>query len=65
MAKQSSGLSSSDPRTNLFLASLHSDDLNALMQEAKIVSLKYRKRILRQDQQVDAVYFPSLACSLC
>jgi CRP-like cAMP-binding protein len=47
-----------DPRTNHFLARLNESDYDELMQEAKIVVLKFGKRILRQDDPVEAVYFP-------
>ena len=49
------------PRSNYFLARLNPEDYDALMAEAKIVSLKFRKRLIRQDESVDAVYFP-LTC---
>ena len=29
-----------------------------MMREGKVISLKFRKRLHRQDQQIDAVYFP-------
>jgi CRP-like cAMP-binding protein len=51
----------SDPKTNHFLARLQPEDYDALMLDAKIVSLKFRKRLVRQDERVDAVYFP-LTC---
>ena len=47
-----------DPRTNHFLARLEPQDYDALMLEAKIVALKFRKRIQTQDGRIDAVYFP-------
>jgi CRP-like cAMP-binding protein len=50
-----------NPRTNHFLRELHPEDYDALMADAKIVALKFRKRLLRQDERVDAVYFP-LTC---
>jgi CRP-like cAMP-binding protein len=37
---------------------LKPDDYSALMQGAKLVSLKYRKRLHQQDTPVDAIYFP-------
>ena len=43
---------------NHFLARLEPDDYDALMREAKIVPLKFRKRMLHQDERIDAVYFP-------
>jgi CRP-like cAMP-binding protein len=51
----------SDPKTNRLLARLDPEDYDALMREAKVVSLKFRKRLLRQDERVDAVYFPMTA----
>ena len=48
-------------KTNHLLARLQPEDYDALMLEAKIVPLKFRKRMLRQDERVDAVYFP-LTC---
>jgi len=50
-----------DPKANRLLARLEPEDYDALMREAKIVPLKFRKRLLRQDERVDAVYFPITA----
>jgi CRP-like cAMP-binding protein len=50
-----------DPKSNYFLARLQPDDYDALMLIGKIVPLKFRKRVLLQDDRVDAVYFP-LTC---
>jgi CRP-like cAMP-binding protein len=61
MAAQTQQLESTDPGRNHFLARLEKDDYTALMRAAKIVSLKFGKRVLRQDERVDAVYFP-LTC---
>lgn len=61
MTKQPRRPENSDPRTNGLLARLEPDDYDALMREAKIVPLKFRKRIFRQDARVDAVYFPMTA----
>jgi CRP-like cAMP-binding protein len=47
-----------DPRTNQFLALLPPDDYDILMADAKIVSLKFRQRVIHQDQPIDAVYLP-------
>jgi CRP-like cAMP-binding protein len=52
---------SPDPRTNHFLARLQREDCDALMLVATRVSLKFGKRVIRQDERVDAVYFP-LTC---
>lgn len=61
MSKQSPNAEIPDPRTNRLLARLEPEDYNALMLEAKIVPLKFRKRLIRQDEVIDAVYFP-LTC---
>ena len=50
-----------DPKLNHFLARLDPADYEALMAEAKIVPLKFRKRLNEQDERVGAVYFP-LTC---
>jgi CRP-like cAMP-binding protein len=47
-----------DPRSNHFLARLEPQDYDALMREAKIVPMKFRKRMIRQDERIAAVYFP-------
>lgn len=47
-----------DPKNNRLLAGLEREHYDALMRWAKIVSFKLRKRLLRQDQPIDAVYFP-------
>lgn len=49
---------SPDPRTNRLLGRLEPGDYQAVMQVAKVVVLKYGKRIFRQDVPIDAVYFP-------
>ena len=61
MTVENAGPERSDPRTNQFLAHLQPEDFDAVMSEAKIVPLKFGKRLLRQDERVDAVYFP-LTC---
>jgi CRP-like cAMP-binding protein len=50
-----------DPKNNQFLARLQPEDYQALMAEAKVVRLKFGKRLMLQDTRVDAVYFP-LTC---
>ena len=50
-----------DPKTNRLLAMLEPDDYDALMREAQVVTLKFRRRLYRQDELVGAVYFP-LTC---
>jgi len=49
------------PKTNLFLNRLEQEDYDALVRESKIVTLKFRRRIMQQDARVEAVYFP-LTC---
>jgi hypothetical protein len=49
------------PDRNRLLARLEPEDNEALMLDAKVVSLKFRKRLLRQDEGVNAVYFPLTA----
>jgi CRP-like cAMP-binding protein len=61
MATQAHSLKTPDPRKNYFLARLQREDCDALMLAATRVSLKFGKRVLRQDEYVDAVYFP-LTC---
>jgi len=61
MTKPNPRPESPDPKTNHFLARLDPKDYEALMLEAEIVSLKFRARILLQDQRVNAVYFPLTA----
>jgi CRP-like cAMP-binding protein len=50
-----------DPASNRLLASLEREDYDVLMLDAKVVSLKFRTRLVRQDGNIDAVYFP-LSC---
>jgi CRP-like cAMP-binding protein len=52
---------SADPKANRLLAMMEPEDYHALMQVAQVVTMKFRKRLLRQDERVDAVYFP-LTC---
>jgi len=47
-----------DPRLNRLLAKLDPQDYDALMRAGRIVSLKFRKQLNRQDQPVEAVHFP-------
>jgi CRP-like cAMP-binding protein len=61
MTKQNPQLERSDPKTNRILAAMGDADYDALMLEAEIVPLKFRKRLHDQDERVDAVYFP-LTC---
>jgi CRP-like cAMP-binding protein len=58
MPKQAQQAAIADPKANHLLAQLEQDDYEALMGEAKIVSLKFGKRMIRQDEPIEAVYFP-------
>ncbi len=58
MPKQTASSAKPDPRTNHFLARLDKEDYDELMRSAKIVPLKFRKRVINQDVQIEAVYFP-------
>jgi len=46
------------PKLNRLLASLEPGDYAALLREAKLVPLRFRKRLYRQDEPIDYVYFP-------
>ena len=61
MTRQTPQPQKPDPKANRLLAMLKPEDYDALMREAKVVPLKFRKRLLRQDAPVDAVYFPLTA----
>ena len=61
MTNQTHQAEKSDPKTNRILAALEQADYDALMLEAEVVPLKFRKRLHLQDERVDAVYFP-LTC---
>ncbi|MGA7235361.1 MAG: hypothetical protein WBY44_06765 [Bryobacteraceae bacterium] len=61
MIKQTLQSTIFDPSVNRLLARLEKEDYDALTLGAKIVFLKFRKRLLRQDERVDAVYFPLTA----
>jgi CRP-like cAMP-binding protein len=61
MTKPIGPITSLDPRANQLLARLKGEDYDALMVDAKVVPLKFRKKLLRQDEPVDAVYFPLTA----
>jgi len=58
MSRKTDPSESIDPKTNRLLASLERDDYDALMREGEVVPLKFRKKLLRQDERVDAVHFP-------
>jgi CRP-like cAMP-binding protein len=61
MPKQTQQAVITDPRTNHFLARLDREDYDALMLVGQIVTVKFGKRLLLQDERVSAVYFP-LTC---
>lgn len=61
MASQVHHVVRPDPKQNRFLARLQPVDFDALMKESKIVTLKFRKRAIVQDERVEAVYLP-LTC---
>jgi CRP-like cAMP-binding protein len=48
----------SNPEANRLIARMEADDYNALRSVAKVVRLRSGARLLRQDQPIDAVYFP-------
>jgi CRP-like cAMP-binding protein len=61
MSRQTEKTESSAPRMNCFLARLAPEDYDALIPESTIVTMKFRRGVTRQDEPVDAVYFP-LTC---
>ncbi len=58
MSRRNDQPESSSPRANSFLARLSQEDYDALIPESKIVSLKFRRRVIHQDERVSAAYFP-------
>jgi len=58
MSIQAQKQGDSDPKQNLLLASLAPADYEVLMRGAKVVTLKFRKRLYRQEAPIDFVYFP-------
>ena len=54
-AQQSRNL---DPKSNAILAKLSREDYDAVMAKARVVTVKFRKRIYQQDAAIDAIYFP-------
>jgi CRP-like cAMP-binding protein len=58
MSPQTQKQRDTDPRGNLLLASLDREDYEILMRDAKVVPLKFRRRLYRQDDPIDFVYFP-------
>ena len=64
MAKRTRQLGSTDdPHTNRLLGALETADYEALMADAKVVTLKMETRLFRQDERVKTVYFP-LTCMI-
>jgi len=61
MTKQTAQPKTLDPRTNRLLARLEPEDYDALMLNAKVVTLRFRKRLMSQDERVGAVHFPLTA----
>lgn len=53
----------SAPATNLLLQKLDPADYESLMKRGKVVTLKLRRTLFRQDAAVDAIYFP-LSCMI-
>jgi hypothetical protein len=51
-------LGDSNPKDNLLLAKLDPQDYEALTRDAKVVSLRLRKRLYRQEEPIEYVYFP-------
>jgi CRP-like cAMP-binding protein len=49
------------PKINRLLAKMEPSDYDALMQQGKVVPLKFRQRLHAQDKPIEAVYFP-LTC---
>lgn len=52
-----------NPKHNLLLSRLEQEDYEVLTCGAKVVSLRVRKRLYRQDEPIDFVYFP-ITCAL-
>jgi CRP-like cAMP-binding protein len=50
-----------DPKLNLLLRKLDTEDYDSLMAKAKVVVLKLHKQLYGQDKRIDYVYFP-LTC---
>ncbi|MDP8981298.1 MAG: Crp/Fnr family transcriptional regulator [Acidobacteriota bacterium] len=47
-----------DPKQNRLLARIEPGDYDAIIKASKVISVKLRVRLHRQDQRVDVVYFP-------
>lgn len=61
MTRRNQPVASADLRKNRILAALEPEDYEALMADAKVVSLKLERRIYKQDERIGAIYFP-LTC---
>jgi CRP-like cAMP-binding protein len=64
MPKEAQPPDGADPKKNRLLASLKPADFDALMHRAKVAPLKLRRRLYRQDNPIDAVYFPTMVSLL-
>src|SRR5579863_7645742 len=53
-----------DPRTNRLLGMLKPADYQSLIAAGDVVSLKLGRQLYRQNESVDAVYFP-FTCMVC
>jgi CRP-like cAMP-binding protein len=58
MASQARIPKLANPISNLLLQKLSPADFESLMAKAKVVTLKFRRRLFAQDGVVDVVYFP-------
>jgi CRP-like cAMP-binding protein len=58
MTRRNQPAASADPRKNRILAALEPEDYEALIADAEVVSLKLERRIYKQDERIDAIYFP-------
>ena len=47
-----------DPKTNVLLGKLNEDDYAAVMAKAQVIEMKFRKTVFRQDQPIEAIFFP-------
>ena len=58
MTKQPQRRRTPTPKPTVFWPRLEPEDYDALMREAKVVPLKFRKRLLRQDERSMPFIFP-------
>jgi CRP-like cAMP-binding protein len=61
MAKKAEQSQLSDPKMNRILANLETDDYEDVMAHGKVVTLKFHKRLFKEDELIDVVYFPLTA----